>query len=207
MKSKSLKTLQTIAKIAKIFCKIIFICAIVGVSGCLLGSVILYFADLIVKVNDASLNEILIANANINLKTLYSYMIVGAIVLSGIGVVAKFAEIYFDHELKEENPFSFKLADELFRLGILIVAIPAASSFLANKVYQLKAFINEVIPLKIDNAGSLGIGLIVIAMSLICKYGSELKNKDNSNNNNDDDNDSDNSEYDYYYDNNDKEDN
>lgn len=203
MKSKSLKTLQIIAKVAKNICKIIFICAIVGVSGCLLGPIILYLVDLIFKFNDTSLNEILVANANINLKSLYSYMIVGAIVLSGIGIVTKFAEIYFEHELKEENPFSFKLASELFRLGILIVAIPAASSFLTNKVYQLKIFINEVIPLKIDNAGSLIVGLIVIAMSLVCKYGSELKN--NNSNNNASINSGD-SEYDYYYDNKDNDD-
>lgn len=84
------------------------------------------------------------------------------------------SEKYFAHELTAGTPFTQNGAKELLRLGILTICIPLGCLILAQIVSGILAgFLNCDDLLKIENGGSVSLGIMFIVMSLLCKYGAE----------------------------------
>lgn len=74
------------------------------------------------------------------------------------------------------NPFTLRGAKELMRLGILTVAIPlgtvivcAIGVAIADVVYP------GIDKLSVGEFSSVGLGVMMIVLSLFCRYGAELK--------------------------------
>ena len=80
------------------------------------------------------------------------------------------------NELKAGTPFTLSGANELLRLGILSIAIPVFTYMLSNIIYDsFKAAFIDV--QKIDGLNgevSLSLGICLIIISLICRYGAEV---------------------------------
>ena len=172
---KTLKTIQTLSKIAKIFSKIIFICSIVGLCCCIAGTISAAIGMEAFKIGDVTFKSILQKEAGISEGDLYLSMIIGAIYCAGTIFLAKFAEVYFDRELKAGTPFTFDGSKELMRLGILSICIPVAEQIFSAIAYavMLRAFSGTNEP-ELEAAGSVSIGIAFIILSLICKYGAEM---------------------------------
>ena len=101
-------------------------------------------------------------------------MAVGLILCAGEAVLAKFAECYFKHELADGTPFNLSGAKELKRLGILTICIPVGTQIAAEIVYVvMNQIFQDAAPLRLDQSGSIGIGITFIIVSLICQYGAE----------------------------------
>lgn len=177
MSSKTLSTIQTLSKIAKILSKIVFIFCIVGFCGCIVGMICLRFVPgNIFVIGDVTIHGIIENSAGLSMGTMYASMTAGLFLCAGEAVVAKFAEVYFRHELAAGTPFSFAGAKELLRLGILTICVPVGALVACNIAYNIINHVMEnVADMHLDSYQSVGIGVMFILISLLCKHGAELQ--------------------------------
>lgn len=171
---KTLKTIQVLAKIGKILSKIVFICCIVGACGCVIGAIGLAVGLEMSVFAGVNLEEILQKEAEISANSLYCYMVASIFLCAGEGVVAKFAEIYFDHELAHGTPFNKDGAKELLRLGIINIAV-SFGAFLCAEIAQniMAALLTDAKTMQLSNDTSWTLGVTFIVISLFCKLGVE----------------------------------
>lgn len=173
---KTLKTIQTLSKIGKIFSKIISIFCLIGIGGCVVGMLAMGIAQESIKLGGVTLHSILETEAGISTGTIWAAMIVGIFLCIGEWVVAQMAHRYFDHELKAGTPFTMEGAKELLYLGISATWIPLAAAILGQIAQDIIAqFMENVAPIKLDGFDSVAIGVMMIVLSLFCKYGAEVK--------------------------------
>ena len=172
---KTLRIIQTLAKIGKIISKIIFICSLVGGIGCIVGIISLAAIPEGLKIGGVTLHAMIEKSAGISMETYYAAMAVGVIFCAGEAVLARIAERYFKNELNVGTPFTFEGAKELLRLGICAVCIPVGTAILSAIVFQImKACFANVSDFSMSDSVSFGLGVAMIVTSLLCKYGAEL---------------------------------
>lgn len=170
----TLKTIQTLAKIGKVFSKIIFVCCIVGFCGCIVGIVSLALGAETFKLGGVTIHSMIENEAGLNLPTLYASMAVGLLFCGEEAVLCKFAEAYFKHELADGDPFTLRGAKELLRLGILTVAIPLGTVIVCSiGVSIADNMVPGIDKLSIGEFSSVGLGVMMIVLSLFCRYGAE----------------------------------
>lgn len=171
---ESKKVIQVLSKVAQVVSKIIFICCLVGIGGCVLGIICLLSGIDSVQVGDVTLKSIIENEAGMNVNSLYAIMAVGIVLCVGESVLARFADHYFTNELKDDTPFTFKGAKELIRLGVLALAIPIGTNIIAEIVYEImKASLSDVVKYEIDGI-SLGAGFTLLLLGFVCRYACEL---------------------------------
>ena len=172
---KTLQTIQTISKIGKIISKIVFICCVVGFCLCVVGIVGLALGVSVMQFGGVSLESLLQYEADMSTGTLYASVICGAILCAGQAVLAKFAQRYFERELKDGTPFTLDGALQLLRLGVLSIGIPVAVQVAAQITQKIVVrLFTDVEPLDADPAVSLTVGALVIVLALVCRYGAEM---------------------------------
>ena len=179
---KSLKIIQTLAKIGKVLSKIGFIFCIIGFCGCIVGVIGLAVGVIGLavgveglKVGGVTLRNIIETNAEMNMPTLYAAMAVGILFCAAEAVLCKFAETYFKNELADGTPFTLRGSKELMRLGILNVAVPLGTVIICAIVAAvIGIFYPETVKPSFDGYGSFGIGIFLMILSLVCRYGAEL---------------------------------
>ncbi len=171
--SKSLSILQTIAKVAKIVCKVIFILCIVGAVGSLVGLVVLsIFGPLFVGGGGHQFMD------KAELMSGIFGCVTGLIVCAGEAIHAYHGERYFTHELEAGTPFTQEGAKEIFRLGILSLIVSAAASVLSGIVFGIfLIFYPEMSDIYMTMSWSLGTGLALLLLSVIFRYGAELRDQ------------------------------
>lgn len=174
---ESLKIIQILAKLGRILSKIIYICCIVGFCGCIVGMLSLAVGAETLKLGGVTLHSILQAKASLSVNSLYAIMVAGMLLCAGEGVLARFAEHYFARELADGTPFDLGGAKELFRLGVLTVSIPLGAQLLAEIAHGVLAQLySDVAPLELEGFGSVGIGVMLMVMSVLCRCGAEQRN-------------------------------
>jgi len=171
----TLKTIQGLSRIGKILSKIIFICCIVGFCGCIVGILSLALGAETFKLGGVTIHSIIENNAEMNLPTLYASMAVGLIFCAAEAVLCKFAETYFKNELVDGTPFTLSGAKELLRLGILTIAIPLGTVIACSiGVAVADNYYPGIDKLPLGDFSSVGLGVMMIVLSLFCRYGAEL---------------------------------
>ncbi len=172
---KTLNTIQTISKIAKVISKIIFICSIVGLCFCIAGIISLAIGTEGLKIGGVTIQGILQDKGDISDGTLYANLARAIVYCIGTIVLAKFSELYFKNELTAGTPFTFDGAKEMLRLGILSICITIGQEIIASIVYSvLSKMLTDVATLaETEASGGVAIGVALIVVSLICKYGAE----------------------------------
>ena len=176
---KTLNTLQVLAKIGRILSMITFIVSIVCGAFCIAGIFdLLIFPTGGIRLFGLTIRGLMEKNADVELPTVYAAMTCGIFLCAGEAVTAKFAERYFANELKAGTPFTLDGAKELMRLGILAVCISVGTTILAAIVCALfKLASKDVSELNIGNGASVGIGVMLIVGSLLCRHGAEVTEK------------------------------
>mgnify|MGYP000001758254 CR=1 FL=1 len=173
---KTLKTIQKLSKAGEILSKIMFICCIVVFCLCIAGIVSMGLGTPALKLGSVTLKGIINTEAETTVGAIYTAMAVGLILCAGEAVLAKFAECYFKHELAAGTPFNLSVAKELKRLGILTICIPVGTQIAAEIVYAvMNQIFQDAAPLRLDNSGSIGLGITFIIVSLICRHGAEIQ--------------------------------
>ncbi len=172
---KTLKTLQTLAKIGRILSTVAFVLCIVGGIGCILGIISLAIIPEGFKIGNVTIQGLISKEAEVSMATCYAAMSVGVIACVCEAVLAKFAERYFKNELQAGTPFTFDGAKELMRLGILAICIPVGASILMGITYGIfKLVAKDVSELNLHNGASVGLGVMMIVGSLLCRHGAEV---------------------------------
>ncbi|MBQ3355762.1 MAG: DUF2975 domain-containing protein [Clostridia bacterium] len=173
---KSLKTIQVLAKIGRIFSKIIFILCIVCFCICIVGLISLIAGFESFKVGGVTIRSIIENKAGLSTAALYTEIGVGMVLCASEAVLSKFAEIYFRNELADGTPFTTRGAKELKRLGILAIVIPICTAIVCSiGIAAVTAAHPEMNELTLDRFTSLGLGVMMIVTSVICRYGAELR--------------------------------
>lgn len=170
----TLKTIQTLSKIGKIISKIIFIFCLIGGISCIVGIISLAVIPDGFKLGGVAIHSMIEKNAEISMGTCYTAMAVGIVLCAGEAVLCKLAEKYFKNELAAGTPFTFDGAKELMWLGICTICIPIGTAVISGIIYGIMSSIfSGVADYSFSNATSVGLGVMFIVMSLLCRYGAE----------------------------------
>ena len=178
---KTLKTIQALSKLGKILSKIAFIFSVIGFCGCIAGLLSLNFGNGgLIKIGGVTLHGLVSENLGFDIKSISAALAGWLIVCAGEAVLAKFAEAYFKNELKAGTPFTLSGARELLRLGILTLAVPTGCVVAGRIVEGIAAGFMKTerassIDMYFDNAASIALGVMFIVISLLCRYGAELR--------------------------------
>ena len=173
---KSLKTIQTIVKIAKIVSKVLFICCIVGLCISALGLICTaLFGDEIISASGLTLHlSALEADHELTLAELFCLYSVTIIMLGAYALVLRFAHKYCDNELKAGTPFTVEGAKELNALGILSLAVFFSMNIVVSIIIKVCETFNEgEMFFKFDSFGSIWLGLSLMVLALVFRYGAE----------------------------------
>ena len=175
---KTLQIIQTLSKIGKVLSKIIYICCIVGFCGCVVGIVALAVGEQSVKIGGVTLHSILQTEAGISKGEVWSAIVTGMILCAGEFAVSRQACRYFTRELEDGTPFTLDGAKQLLHLGISVIWIPIVSSVLAQAAHGVIAKVmGNAESMHLDTFDSVGLGVMFIFTSLLCRHGAELKEK------------------------------
>lgn len=179
---KTLKTIQTLAKIGKIVSKIIFVFSVIGFCGCFIGIIGLAAGVETFTLGGVSIHSIIEERSGMSMAALYASMAVGALFCAAEAILCKFSEIYFKNELEDGDPFTLRGAKELLRFGILAVAIPLGTSMICSIAIAIAShFYPDINGLSTEGFSSVGIGVMLIVLSLFCRYGAEQKEQKEQN--------------------------
>ena len=180
MQTKTLKAIQILAKIGKILSIIAYVASMIGAITCAVcaGLFAIYGKDAISTAKD-NMNQIEDEQARQILEKLDVPMLITmmgiAAVLCAVGcVVAYFAKKYFKHELEDGTPFTMRGAKELMRLGIIHICVNIGVSIVAGAVWAIVQQSIEGLEDSNFEGVSIGLGIVFIIVSLICRYGAEL---------------------------------
>lgn len=173
----TLKTIQVLARIGRILSKIVFICCIVGACGCAAG--IASFAlmgDTAFKLGGVTIHSMIENSAGISAPALYAAMTAGMVLCIAEAVLSRFAEIYFKNELADGTPFTLRGAKELLRLGVLTIAIPLGAALVCSiGIAVADNFYPGLDKMAAGEYSSVGLGIMMIVLSLFCRYGAEAQ--------------------------------
>ena len=102
-------------------------------------------------------------------------MAVGIVFCIGECAVSMLAGRYFKNELAAGTVFTFEGANEMKRLGIVTICVPIGASVAAGIVYGImKLCFKDVGNIDFGDFVSVGLGVMFIVTSLICRHGAEL---------------------------------
>ena len=171
----TLKTIQTLSKIGRILSKIVYICCLVGFCGCIIGIVSLGLGGEVFKLGGVTIHSIIDSHSHMSMPALYTAMAVGMVLCAAEAVLCKFAELYFKNELADGTPFTMRGAKELLRLGILTIVIPLGTVIVCSiGVSIADNMVPGIDKLSIGEFSSVGLGVMMIVLSLFCRYGAEV---------------------------------
>lgn len=173
---KTLNTIQTLSKIGKVLSKIIYICCIVGLIGCGVGIVAMLVGTETLKLGGVTLHSVLEAEAAVSTGTVWSAIAAGLILCIGEFFVSRMAYRYFENELNAGTPFTLDGAKDLLHLGISLILIPIVTAVLAQVAQAVIAqFMGNAEKLNFDSFDSVSLGVMFIVVSVLCRYGAELR--------------------------------
>lgn len=173
---KSFEMIQRLSKIGKALSKIAFIFSIIGFFGCIAALCSMNFGNgSPIKLGKIVLHGLISEEYGSNVKSITAALYGWLVVCAGEAVLAKFAEVYFRNELKAETPFTIDGAKELLRLGILTIAIPKGCAMIGIIVGFRKVEEAVIMNTLFDTGASVGLGIMFLLGSLLCRYGAELK--------------------------------
>ena len=172
---KTLNILQVLAKIGKILSMIVFVCCCVGGGACLFSLLTVGSVGSALNILGVDIFGLIQVETGVTYTQMLTEILTGAIACAGQAVVAKFAHVYFRRELEAGTPFTLAGAKELFRLGILSLAIPAGTYTLSAIVLAAaKAVSGESSVFSWGGGIPLSMGVALLVVSLLCRYGAEL---------------------------------
>ena len=175
MQTKTLKTIQTVSKIAKILSTVGYVCCLVGAILCAAGILSLRFIPEGFKIGGTTVRGLIEASENLTTQDLYVMMATFLIILAGNAVVCRIAQGCFGRELKAGTPFTLQGAKDLLWLGVCAMAIPVAASIIAQLVcHILFRGAEDAFGSDFGVSSSAVIGVMLLVMSLLCRHGAEL---------------------------------
>ena len=171
---KSLQTIQKTCKVFQALSKIAMILCFVGSGLLLLG--------LICGIVISSTGAVIAGN----METLYRltssasfFEMVGSLLAEFVltltdALLFCHAWKYFSAEQADGTPFSHRGADLMKRLGIMLIALPAVATILVGVLHGIFDM-TQIEASDVGNGTSVMMGIILILVSVILRYGADLE--------------------------------
>ena len=180
---KSLNILRKLFALGRVLSKIAFVLSVVGFCLCIAGTVNLNLGNGEgIKLGGVTLHDMVVDRRGYGVGSVTAAILGVMVVCAGEAVLAKFAERCFSYALKAETPFTFGFAKEALRLGILAIAIPFGCAIAGSIVEAIAAaWMNApkiaILQKNFNNTLSASVGVMFILISLLCRSGAELLEK------------------------------
>ena len=170
----NLEKIQKGMRVLKTLSKIILIFAIVGLALTSVGA-ILVASD---EVNtENQFFHFLFAAAEITKGQLIGTLLAETTSLLLSGIFMAFVYRYFTAELKEETPFTNTGADRIKQLGIMQIVLALVSAAITDAIYDK---INLSDWNRFDGVNSIVLGICLILIATVVRYGAELEHRKQS---------------------------
>lgn len=170
----NLEKIQKVMRVLQILSKIILILAIIGVSLTSIGAALV--ASNVLSLENQFLH-FLSAAAEITKGQLIGTLLAAATSLLLSGIFTAFVYRYFTAELKEGTPFTNAGADRIKQLGIMQIVLAVVSVAITDGIYDK---INLSDWNRFDDAGSITLGICLILIAIVVRYGAELEHRKHS---------------------------
>jgi len=167
----NLEKIQKGMRVLQILSKIILIFAIVGVALASIGATLV--ASDVLSIEKQFLH-FLSVTAEMSKGQLVGILTAAAISLLFGGILTAFAYRYFTAELKEGTPFTNAGADRIKQLGIMEIALSVISMSVIDGIYEN---IGRAEWNRFDDAGGITLGICLILLSMVVRYGAELEQR------------------------------
>lgn len=176
---KSLETIQKAFRVFQILTKIAMILSFVWAGLALLGMLCgaVWYGGTVVGVGKAQLYSLTKTGGLIQM---IAVLLADAILALTDGTLLAFALAYFKAEQADGTPFTYRGADQIRRLGIRTIVLPMVAAIVVAVIYA--AFDLPQGSVEWSNLTSLGLGIALILVSLIFRYGAELEARNASGN-------------------------
>lgn len=169
---KSLQTIQKTFRVFQILAKIAFVLSVVGASICAVSALCTLAWYTGGHVFDLFGQPITAFASGEELKQMYAVLLSDVVILTTQSILLGFAGQYFKLEQAEGTPFTEKGSDKLKRLGIRCIYMPIVAIVIASVITTcLEAERSG----DISNLPSVVTGIVLILVSIIFRYGSELE--------------------------------
>lgn len=168
---KTLKIIQTLAKVAKVICQVVFILSLIGGISSLVSLIALGIVHGL-NFDEKLLKFFVEVDEKMNMPTLYFTGIVGVLGCASSCVTAKFTQKYLEKELETGTPFTLDGSKQLLKTGIIVLVVPAITSALVGIVYGIFYFFlptTQEAGVSVD----IGLGVAMIILSVVFKYGAQ----------------------------------
>ena len=179
---KSLKNILIVMKICRVICLILFILAIIGATGVVIGMATMPLVkDLPVPGKDLTVEQYLFEEHGITFPALYYAMGLG-LIGSGVSIyLTKHLELYFKKIIAAGTPFSHECVKDT-RHCALVHAIFSASELVLCVIFSIImcAIFKECSQIKGNNLGwgsGIMVSLLLLIFSFFFEYPVELSEK------------------------------
>ena len=164
---KTFRVFQTLSKIAMVLS---FVWAGLAALGLLCG-VLWYSGGNVFGVNQELLYSLTVTGG---LTEMIGVLLVDMILALTDGILLVFALRYFSAEQADGTPFSHSGADLMKRLGILLIVLPAVATILVGVLHGIFDM-PQIEAADVGNGTSVMMGIMLILVSLILRYGAEME--------------------------------
>lgn len=170
----NLDKIQKGMRVFQILTKIILILAIIGVALTSIGAALV--ASNVLSLENQFLH-FLFAAPEITKGQLIGTLLAAATSLLLSGIFTVFVYRYFTAELKEGTPFTSAGADRIKQLGIMQIILAVVSAAITDGIYE-KISLSDWN--RFDDAGSITLGICLILIAMVVRYGAELEHRRHS---------------------------
>ena len=167
----NLEKIQNVMRVLQILSKIILIFAIVGVILASIGATLV--ASDVLNTENQFLHFISVT-AEMSKGQIVGTLTAAAVSLLFGGIITAFVYRYFTAELKEGTPFTNAGADKIKQLGIIEIVLSVISMGIVDGIYE-KIGLAEWN--RFDDAGGITLGICLILLAMVVRYGAELEQK------------------------------
>lgn len=167
----NLEKIQKAMKVFHIIAKIVAVFSFVAIAFTLVSGSVSLMAD---KLPFGELLQRLLIEADrtIDNREIGIALLCESVVLIMGAIEAICACRYFKLELSEGTPFTEAGAKRITRLGILFIVVEILSAAFSSAMEKF-AFVSE----RMDNGGGIGIGICLILLAMVVRYGAELEQR------------------------------
>ena len=167
----NLEKIQKGMRVLQILSKIVLIFAIVGVVLASIGATLV--ARDVANMENQFLHFISVT-AEMSKGQIVGTLTATAVSLLFGGILTAFAYRYFAAELKEGTPFTNAGADRIKTIGIMEIVLSVISTGIIDVIYE-KIGLTEWT--RFDDAGGITLGICLILLAMVVRYGAELEQK------------------------------
>ncbi len=163
---KSLKSVQTIAKVLSVFAKIGFVFTVIGAACSLISGSMLVSVPM---GEDEMFNLILSETGVKNTTELGVILVAESVFMVGIAISSWYLCRYYKNELADGTPFTHRGAKELLKVGVINIVVPLVALVISSLITE-----SVDVESMLSNQYEVISGLTMIFLSYLFHYGADL---------------------------------